>query len=61
MAFLFPKVVNHIPKKGKKKKELVFNCEDDKYFEKRIYHKNMFHPHPPKISELYTKFTFYLR
>lgn len=33
MAFLFPKVVNQIPKKGKiKKKELVFNCEDDKYF-----------------------------
>ena len=60
MAFLFPKVVNHIPKKGKKKKNLSSIVKMINIFEKRIYHKNMSHPHPPKNSELYTKFTFYL-
>ena len=60
MAFLFPKVVNQIPKKGKiKKKNLSSIVKMINIFEKRIYHKNLFHPHQKK-PELYTKFTFYL-
>ena len=51
MAFLFPKVVNQIPKKGKiKKKNLSSIVKMINIFEKRIYHKNLFHPHQKKLN-----------